>query len=292
MVVYNQIDSNKRKSILLIGFFLVLVIALGWVIAEAYNSPVILWIAIILAVSQALIGYYSGDKVALAVSGAREIGKKDDPRLWRIVENLSITAGLPMPKVYLIPDSAPNAFATGRDPKHASLAVSTGLLDLMNDNELEGVIAHELSHVGNYDIRLMTIVVVLVGIIAFISDIFIRIRFFGFGSDDNKNSGPWAIIGILAALLAPLVALLVQLAISRRREFLADSSSVLLTRYPEGLASALEKITKYQRPMKKASSSTAHLFIANPFGKESYFAKILSTHPPIGDRIALLKKMA
>ncbi len=291
MVVYDQIESNKRKSVLLVGFFLILVIAIGWIFARVYNSPIILYIAVIISVGQALVGYYSGDKIALAISGAKEIQKKDNPRLWRIVENLAITAGLPIPKVYIISDPAPNAFATGKDPKMSSLAVTSGLLDIMEDNELEGVVAHELSHIGNYDIRLMTLVVILVGIIALVSDIFIRIRFWGFGDNNNNNNGPMILLGIVAAILAPIVATLVQLAISRKREFLADSTGTLLTRYPEGLASALEKIGKYNKPMQKKSSATSHLYIANPFGKESYISKIFSTHPPIAERIKILRHM-
>ena len=277
------------------ALFLVIIISLGWLISRAYGSPVILWIAVIFSVVQALISYYSGDKVALAVSGAKEIEKKDNVELWHIIENLSITAGLPMPKVYIIEDQAPNAFATGRDPQHASVAVTTGLLDRLGKQEVEGVIAHELSHVGNYDIRLMTIVVVLVGVIALISDLFIRFRIFGFGGrDDNNNQGQgiFFLIAIVAAILAPIAATLIQLAISRKREFLADSSGVLLTRYPEGLASALEKISGYKKPMEKVSGATSHLFITNPFGnKESYFSKIFSTHPPIEERIRLLRGM-
>jgi heat shock protein HtpX len=198
-----------------------------------------------------------------------------------------------MPRVYIINDPAPNAFATGRDPQHSSVAVTTGLLERLDKPELEGVIAHELSHVGNYDIRLMMIVVVLVGVIAMISDLFIRIRFWFGGGDDNNNSGGgyWLIVAIVAAILAPIIATLIQLAISRKREFLADSSGALLTRYPEGLASALEKISLYKKPMQRVSSSTSHLFIANPFGKESYFSRIFSTHPPIEERIAALKDM-
>lgn len=294
MTLYNQIDSNKRRSALLLGFFLVIVIALGWVISRAYGSPIILYLAVIISVVQALISYYSGDKVALAVSGAQEIQKKDNPALWNTVENLCISAGLPMPKVYIINDPAPNAFATGRDPDHSSVAVTTGLLERLDKTEIEGVIAHELSHVGNYDIRLMMIVVVLVGVIALISDLFIRIRFWFGGGDDNNNSsgGYWLIIALVAAILTPIIATLVQLAISRKREFLADSTGALLTRYPEGLASALEKISTYKKPMQRVSSATSHLFIANPFGKTgSYFSKIFSTHPPIEERIALLRKM-
>lgn len=296
MNLYNQIDTNKRRSAILLGLFLVIVIALGWVISKVYDSPFILYFAVVFSIIQALISYYSGDKVALAVSGAKEIQKKDNPILWNTVENLSIASGLPMPKVYIISDPAPNAFATGRDPKHSSVAITTGLLEQLDKAELEGVIAHELSHVGNYDIRLMMIVVVLVGVIAMISDLFIRMRFWFGGGDDNNNSSSgtiWLIIAIVAAILAPIIATLVQLAISRRREFLADSTGALMTRYPEGLASALEKISQYKKPMQKVSSATAHLFIANPFGKAgSYFSKILSTHPPIEERIAILRKMA
>lgn len=295
MTLYNQIDINKRRSVLLLTFFLVIVIALGWVISRAYNSPIILYLAVIISVVQAIISYYSGDKVALAVSGAVEIQKKDNPMLWNLIENLCITAGLPMPKVYIINDPAPNAFATGRDPEHSSVAVTTGLLDVLDKQEIEGVVSHELSHVGNYDIRLMMIVVVLVGVIALISDLFIRVRFWFGGSRDDNNSGSntiWLVIAIVAAILAPIIATLVQLAISRKREFLADSTGALLTRYPEGLASALEKISKYKRPMQRVSSSTSHLFISDPFGKTgSYFSKIFSTHPPIEERVKILRQM-
>lgn len=276
------------------GFFLIIVIALGWVIFRVYDSPVILYLAVIISLVQATVSYYSGDKVALAVSGAQEIQKKDNPTLWNTVENLTITAGLPMPKVYIINDPAPNAFATGRDPKHSSVAITTGLLERLDKPELEGVIAHELSHVGNYDIRLMMIVVVLVGVIALISDLFIRIRFwFGGGDDNNSGSGTiWLVIAIVSAILAPIIATLVQLAISRKREFLADSTGALMTRYPEGLASALEKISTYKKPMQRVSSATSHLFIANPFGKTgSYFSRIFSTHPPIEERIKNLREM-
>lgn len=294
MTLYNQIDSNKRRSALLLGFFLIIVISLGWVISRVYNSPIILYLAVIISLVQALVSYYSGDKVALAVSGAREIQKKDNPIFWNVVENLCISAGLPMPRVYVIDDLAPNAFATGRDPQHSSVAVTTGLLEKLDKTELEGVIAHELSHVGNYDIRLMMIVVVLVGVIAMISDLFIRVRFwFGGGDDNNSGSGTiWLVIAIVTAILAPIIATLVQLAISRKREFLADSTGALMTRYPEGLASALEKISQYKKPMQRVSSSTSHLFISNPFGKTgSYFSKILSTHPPIEERIKILRGM-
>lgn len=297
MNIYDQISSNKRRSFLFVFVFVVMILMLGYLIARVYNSPGIFVLAVGISLIQSLAGYYSGDKVALAVSGAKQISKKDNPLLWNLVENLSIADGLPMPKVYVIDDPAPNAFATGRDPEHASVAVTTGLMNALEKVEIEGVLAHELSHVKNYDIRLMTIVVVLVGIIAVISDLFFRMRFFGFGggdSDDNNNGSSgtlWLVLTILTIIIAPIVSTLIQLAISRRREFLADSSGALLTRYPEGLASALTKISRYEAPMKTASSSTSHLFISNPFGKESYVSKLFSTHPPISERVKALRAM-
>lgn len=280
------------------GLFLIFVILLGWLFSQVFNSPIILWVAVIVSVVQAMVSYYSGDKIALSISGAREIQKKESPRLWNSVENLCITAGLPMPKVYIIDDPAPNAFATGRDPKHASIAVTSGLLDTMSDSELAGVLAHEISHINNYDIRLMTIIVVLVGVVAILSNFFLRSRMFGFGRRDNDNNGGQIqlillIIAIVASILAPIAATLIQLSISRKREFLADSSGVSLTRYPDGLASALEKISEYKAPMKNASSATAHMYISNPLGKkQSYLSKIFSTHPPIEERVAALRKLS
>lgn len=281
----------------MIGLFLIIVIGLGWVFSRAYNSPVILWIAVIISLTQALVSYYSGDKIALSISGAKEIQKRDNPMLWNTVENISIASGLPMPKIYIIDDPAPNAFATGRDPLHASVAVTAGLLEKLNKPELEGVLAHEMSHVGNYDIRLMTIVVVLVGIITLLSDFFLRSRIFGWGKRDNNNDNQaqaiFLIIALVAAILAPIATTLIQLAISRKREFLADSSGALITRYPEGLASALEKISQYKKPMQHISSATAHLYIANPRGKTvSYMSKLFSTHPPVEERIKALKEMS
>lgn len=286
---------------MLIFFFASFVVALGWLFASVYDSPMIFVIALLIAIFQPLIGYFSGDSIVLASTGAVEIQKKDNPVLWNTVENLAITAGLPMPRVFIIDDSAPNAFATGRDPKHASVAVTTGLLQRLEKVELEGVIAHELSHVGNYDIRLMTIVAILVGVIAVLSDLFIRMRFLGFGRNrDDNNGGGQAqavlmILALVAAILAPIVSVLIQLAISRRREFMADNDGALLTRYPEGLASALIKISGYKEPMEKSSTATAHLFISNPLGggekreEQSFFAKIFSTHPPVEERVRLLR---
>lgn len=300
MNLWTQVDTNKRRSVFLMLVFVVLVTAVGWLVSLYYNSPMILIIAVVIAVSQSLIGYFSGDKIVLSSSGAQEIKKTDNPVLWNTVENLSITAGLPMPKVYIIPDSAPNAFATGRDPEHASVAVTSGLLERLEKKELEGVIAHELAHVGNFDIRLMTIVAVLVSVVALISDIFIRAQWWGFGrnrDDRNSGGGLLAILMIISIILAPFVATLVQLAISRKREYLADSSGSLLTRYPEGLASALEKISSYKAPLKRVSSATAHLYISSPLGAAdkdsgegpSFFAKLFSTHPPIKERVKILR---
>jgi len=301
MNLWTQVDSNKRKSISFMLVFVLVVIGLGFLFSYVYNSYAILIIAVIIALVQSLVSYYSGDKIVLSMSGANEIKKVDSPELWNLVENLAITAGLPMPKVYIIQDPVPNAFATGRDPEHASIAVTTGLLQRLDKNELQGVVAHEMSHVGNYDIRLMMIVAILVSVIALISDIFIRSRWLSFGRsrDDNNGGGNiqaiLMIVALVAAILAPFIAMIIQLAISRKREFLADASGALLTRYPEGLASALEKISVYSAPMQKVSSATEHLFIANPLGegkkikKQSYFAKLFSTHPPIEERVKALR---
>lgn len=287
--IYNNVSSNKQRTAVLLLIFLLVIISLGWVISRAYNAPIILYLAVAISLVQALVGYYSGDKVALTLSGAREINKSDNPELFRTVENLAITAGLPVPRLYIINDASPNAFATGRDPEHSSIAVTTGLLEILDKSELEGVLAHELSHIGNYDIRLMTVVVVLVSVVALLSDIFIRVNYI-FGRSDNRNSGNFTfILALVAAILAPIVATLIQLAISRKREFLADASGVMLTRYPDGLASALNKISAYGRPMRRASSATSHLFISNPAGKtKSFFANLFSTHPPVEERVKAL----
>lgn len=302
--MYKQIDSNKRRTALLIGAFLIFVIGLGYLLAWYFNSPIILVIAVIIAIVQALVSYYYSDSITLAVSGAKEIPRKEPfLDLHRVVENLAITAGLPKPRIYVIDDPSPNAFATGRDPKHAAIAVTTGLLDKLNKTELEGVIAHELSHVGNYDIRLMTIIVVLVGVVALLSDFFLRWTWFGGRRRDSEGGGQLQlilfIIAIALAILAPLAATLIQLAISRKREFLADASGALLTRYPEGLAEALEKIAADKEPLHVANKATAHLWIANPFkenvedghGSRGWFAGLFDTHPPVGERIKRLRAM-
>jgi heat shock protein HtpX len=292
MNIYDQVDSNKRRTILLIGLFLVFVIGLGWVFARIYNNGAILVFAVIFSVVQAFISYYYSDSITLLASRAQEAPRKEPfLDLHRIVENLAITAGITKPKIYLIPDSAPNAFATGRDPKHASIAVTSGLLDKLDKKQLEGVIAHELSHVGNYDIRLMTVVVVLVGVVALASDWFMRSLWFRGNDRENRDgNGILVLVGIVLAILAPLAATLIQLAISRKREYLADASGALLTRYPEGLAEALEVISKDKEPLEVANRATAHLYIANPF-KGKNVSYLFSTHPPIEDRIKRLKAM-
>ena len=297
--MYSSISSNKRNSWLLVGGFVVLVTLLGWVFAQAFGNTWFLYGAVGFAIIYTWISYYNSDKMILAVSGAKEVKKKDAPELYRIVENLAITAGLPTPKVYVINDSAPNAFATGRDPKHAIVAVTTGILDKLEKVELEGVIAHELSHVGNYDIRLMSLVVVLVAVVAMLSDWFLHMTMWGSGDDNNNNSQFQMImlgVGVAFAILAPLIGGILQLAISRKREYLADASGALLTRYPEGLARALEKIEGDTEPLEEANKATANLYIINPLrgdakqGK-SWVAGLFSTHPPTAERVKRLRSM-
>ncbi|MFA6215372.1 MAG: M48 family metallopeptidase [Patescibacteria group bacterium] len=296
--MYNQIDSNIRKTILLMAIFFIFVIFVGWVFTQytdtGYGGLIF---AVLFASGTSLFSYYGGDKVALLTSGAKgPIVQSDNPYLYRIIENLAITAGLPLPKIYIIPDAAINAFATGRNPQHASIAVTTGAIEKLKNEELEGVIAHELSHVKNYDILLMTVVIILVGLLALLSDWFIRFRFFGRKSDNEEGGGQLQailmIFGLIFLIFSPLIGKLIQLAISRRREFLADSAGALLTRYPEGLARALEKIAAENMPLKSANNATAHLYIANPFGRaKRSFANLFATHPPIQERIAILRKM-
>jgi len=294
--MYKEIDANKRRTIFLIGFFLIFVITVGYFASWYFDNYFILVAAVAFSFIQTFVSYYYSDSITLAISGAKEAPRKEPfLDLHRVTENLSITAGIPKPKIYLIDDSAPNAFATGRDPKHASIAVTSGLLDKLNKTELEGVIAHEMSHIGNYDIRLMTIVVVLVGVVALLSDWFLRFTFFGGGRRNNDNENGQlgailAIVGIVLLILAPLFATLIQLAISRKREFLADASGALLTRYPEGLASALEKISADHEPLEVANRATAHLYIANPF-KGKNVSNLFMTHPPIKERIKILREM-
>jgi len=290
--MYSAIAANKRKTWLIMALFITIIAALGWIFSNLYGngSYSYLYLAVIASAVYALIQYFLAAKLAVALNGAHEISKRDNPRLYRTVENLSIAAGTPMPRVYIIDDPALNAFATGRDPKHAIVAATTGLLDVMSDTELEAVMAHELSHVRNYDIRVMMIVFGLVSAIGFIADLLLRMMWFG-GNDRERPSSPiFIVLGIAAAILAPIIATLVQLAVSRRREYLADSSGALLTRYPEGLADALEKIRQHGSATKRQNASTAHLFFASPL-RGGGIANLFSTHPPLEDRIAKLRGM-
>ncbi|MEK7582562.1 MAG: M48 family metallopeptidase [Patescibacteria group bacterium] len=292
--LYSHRDSNIQKTwALMIGFF-VFVIGLGYLFGYIYNAPGILYGAVILSFVMNVIAYWFSDKIALATSGARAITREQNVGLYRIVENLSITAGLPMPRLYVIPTAQINAFATGRNPEHAAVTVTEGALAKLDENELQGVLAHELSHVGNRDILVSTVVVVLAGVISMVSNWFLR--FGGLTRRDNDDSrgggGALAVIAIVAVILAPIAASIIRLAISRKREFLADASGALLTRYPEGLAKALEKIANDQMPMRTASNATAHLFLANPFkgqSKTSWFTRLFMTHPPIEERVAALR---
>lgn len=287
--MYSNIAANKRKTIYIFLFFIVLVSGLGWLVAEYLGHPVITPFVLIGALIYALITYYSGAKMALAVNGAKEISKKDNPRLYRIVENLAITNGMPMPKVYMMDDPAPNAFATGRDPNHSAVCATTGILELLDDKELEGVMAHELGHVKNYDIRVSMFAFALVAVVSLLADMILHIVWFGGG--DRENRSPYImILGIAAIVIAPIAASLTQLAISRRREYLADATGALTTRYPEGLASALEKIGQHGSALQKQNTSTAHLFFANPLSKSS-ISSLFSTHPPIEDRVKKLRGM-
>lgn len=298
-LTYHQIDSNKRKSWLLVGGFIIVVTIIGWVFSRALGSPALLIGATLFSLVYAFFSYFYSDSMVLAVSRAKQVQKKDAPELYRLVENLAITAGLPTPKVYIIEDTAPNAFATGRDPQRAVVAVTTGILAKLDKAELEGVIAHELSHVGNYDIRLMSLVVVLVSIIALLSDWFLRMTFWGRDSDDNGNGQMQAVFmaaGLVLAILAPIIGTLIQLAVSRRREYLADASGALLTRYPQGLASALRKISADTEPLEAANKATANLYIINPLranvkDPRKLFAGLFSTHPPVEERIKRLGEM-
>ena len=290
--LYTHQDSNVRKTWVLMLSFLIVVIGFGWAASAIFHNPSILYMAVILSVVMNIAGYWYSDKLALSVSGAHQISRADNIELWNIVENLSITAGLPMPRLYIINDPSPNAFATGRNAEHAALAVTTGLLSILDKNELEGVISHELSHIGNRDMLVSTVVVVLVGFVTLLSDFLLRMFFFHGGGRDNRASTIALIAGIVLSILSPIIATLIQLAISRKREFLADASGALLTRYPEGLASALEKIGAYSRPMRLANHATAHLFISDPFGKggaSKFLTKLFMTHPPIQERVNALR---
>lgn len=293
--LYTQQDKNIRKTWLLMTGFLVFIIGVTWVFAQAYGNSGILYFGIIFAILMNFFSYWYSDKIVLAMSGAHQISENENRELYRIVENLSITAGLPMPKLYVINDLAPNAFATGRDPEHAVIAVTSGLLNQLEKSELEGVVAHEMSHIGNRDILISTIVVMLVGFISLISDWFWRVSFYGGRRSRNSKGGELIIIiALVLAIFAPIIGSMIHLAISRKREFLADASGALLTRYPDGLAGALEKISSYPASMARANHATAHLYIASPFkGGEavSFITRLFMTHPPIEERIKILRGM-
>ena len=293
--MYSAIAANKRNTVIIIGLFVALLagISLWWGYTSGNGSSALMIVGFVLAYT--VFQYYVAGALAVAMSGAQEIQKSDNPRLWRIVENLAITEGMPMPRVYVIPDEAPNAFATGRDPKHAIVAATTGLLAIMDDKELEGVMAHELGHVKNYDIRVSTIVFGLVSAIGVLADMAIRASFFaGSGRRDNRDDGGLGIalllIGVVASIVAFLIGPLVSAAVSRQREYLADATGAHTTRYPEGLASALEKLGQYGRPLRRASSSMAHMYIADPI-KPGLTERLFSTHPPLQARIKRLREI-
>ncbi|MCA9353784.1 zinc metalloprotease HtpX [Candidatus Nomurabacteria bacterium] len=288
--LYTNQDKNIRRTWILMTSFLVLVVFIGFVFSQVYGDPYILYGFFLFALFMNIFSYWNSAKIALSVSRAKKADETEYRELHNILENLSITAGLPKPGLYIINDPAPNAFATGRNKKHAAVAVTTGLLDILDRTELEGVLAHELSHIGNKDILVSTMAVVLAGFVSLVADIFLRSQIFGGRDRDSRAGGILVVVGIALAILAPIFATLVQLAISRKREFLADASGALLTRYPEGLANALQKISQHSSPMKVTHKATAHMFIANPFGG-SKIKGLFATHPPVEARIkALLGK--
>lgn len=295
VTLYTHQSQNVRKTWLLMTVFFIVVIGIAWAFSYIQNNPSILYFGVIFSVVMNVLSYWYSDTIAIKMAGAEPATREQYFDYWNAVENLSITAGLPMPKIYVIDDPSPNAFATGRNKEHAAVAATTGLLQMMNKTELEGVIAHELSHIGNRDTLLSTSVVVLVGFVAIISDMFMRMSLFGGRSRDREGGGGLLmILGIVLAILAPIIAKLIQLAISRKREFLADASGALLTRYPDGLASALEKISAYPVGLERVSTATAHLYISNPLKEGramSFVSKLFMTHPPTEERIAALREM-
>jgi heat shock protein HtpX len=291
--IYTQRSHNTWKTMFLMAMFFVLIVLIGWAVSWYFNSPILLYVAVGISIVMNIGSFWFSDKLVLSMTHARPATREEFFDLYTVTENLSVAAGLPMPKLYVVDDPAPNAFATGRDEKHAVVAATTGLLSILNRQELEGVIAHELSHIQNKDMLVMTIAVVLSGFIAIVADMFLRASMFGGDRDNGKAGAIFMVLAIVSAILAPIAATLIQLAISRKREFLADASGALLTRYPEGLASALQKISSYGRPMQSANHATAHLFIGNPFGAKSgdFFNKMFATHPPVEERVkALLGK--
>ena len=296
MTLYTQAESNIRKTWLYISLFIVFILLLGWFFSNYFGSFDIFWFALIFSILTSFFSYWYSDKVVLALTRARPIEKSDNPELYRIVENLCITAGLPLLKIYVLDEAQPNAFATGRDKNHAVIAVTRGLLEKMDKAELEGVIAHELSHIGNKDLLLETIIVVLVGLVVVQADIFWRMSFWGRQrrrEREEEGNAIFFLIGLVLVILAPILAQLIKFAISRKREFLADETGALLTRYPEGLARALEKIARDPNSLSVASNATSHLYIANPFrgSQINGISKLFMTHPPIEERIRVLREL-
>lgn len=289
--MYKAIAANKRNTIWIMAVFVVLIGVIGWVVSYLYGNTNIAYVVVGVAALYALLQYFLASKLAIAMTGAQQIEKRDSPRLYRTVENLSITLGIPMPKVYIIQDAAPNAFATGRDPKHAVVAATTGLIELMSDSELEAVMAHEMGHVQNYDIRVSMIAFGLVSAIGLLSDLVLRMMFYGGDRRDNNVNPVLLVIGIIAVVLAPIIAIIVQMAVSRQREYLADASGAMTTRHPEALATALEKLKTAGRPMQHQNSASAHLFFSNPL-KPGFITGLFSSHPPLDDRIARLRNSA
>lgn len=294
--LYTQQGANVRRTWFLMAGFLVLVIAVAFGVSWYLGNPFILYVGVAFALIMNIWSYWYSDTVVIKMTGAKPASRDEHRELWNLLENLSITAGLPMPKLYIVEDPAPNAFATGRNPEHAAVAVTTGLLSVLDRTELEGVLAHELSHIGNRDMLVMTVAVVLAGFIAIVADLLMRSMLFG-GGRDNRGNAFFVVLAIIGIILAPIAAKLIQMAVSRKREYLADASGALLTRYPEGLASALEKISSYKHPMKRASHATAHLFISDPYGKEDKkslsqrIGGLFQTHPPADERIRILRNM-
>jgi heat shock protein HtpX len=290
--MYKAIAANKRNTVLIMAVFVALIGAIGWLVSWYYGNTNVAYVIIGVAAIYAWLQYYMATKIAISMTGAKEIQKRDNPRLYRIIENLAITLGMPTPKVYVIDDKAPNAFATGRDPKHAIVGVTTGLMDIMEDMELEAVMAHEMGHVKNYDIRVSMIAFGLVSVIGLLADIFLRMMIFGGGGNRGNNSSPvLLVVGLVVIIIAPILAAIVQMAVSRQREYLADVSGAMTTRNPDSLASALQKLKDNSQPLKHQHSATSHLFFSNPL-KKGGFSKLFSTHPPLEDRIARLRKNA
>lgn len=291
--LYTHTTENIQKTWILMFSFFVLVIAVGWALSYVYETPVALYVAVAISLIMNIWSYWNSDKLVLRLAHAKPVSRELAPELWNIVENLSITAGLPMPAVYIIDDPSPNAFATGRNPENAAVAATTGLMRILDRNELEGVMAHELAHVGNRDTLIQTVAVVLVGSLSLLADFFIRGSMFG-GRNNREGGGAFMLIGVMLILLAPIAGTLMRLAISRRREYLADASGALLTRYPEGLARALEKIhaAAAKQPLQHAHAATAHLYIANPFGTVANgISRLFATHPPVERRLEALRDM-